>query len=381
MARSSSVGLRDERGLGGEQLLEREPGVEERREAARMELQGAGQPGVQAVGERRIDHGRRALAGAADQHFEALGELVVAQPAADHQRQHGDADLGDVAARRDGPAAAFRAAGRDPQRAPQPLGIPIEGLDRRAKHVVGEHDAALGREQQVLGPQRSAGGIAALAGQHRRGGQQLPQQQHHDADVEGEVLGFGHVEQVGQPPALDVFGDEGGAAEAVGLDPLGPRVRGEPQGRTLVTRSRRASRKARRAASSTSRWSSSTGASSRLTRTTRRPKPSTKTGTDSTMGTRPRVQTSHHRPGVPRLRGRARNRPGSRRSPRSDELGRSRNRAAGSSDERYNRVIARRRKWHRARRTVRQGCYTAPLRNGSAEVRRVEARADARPVR
>ena len=114
----------------------------------------------------------------------------------------------------------------------------------------------------MLGPERAAGRVAALRPEQGRGGQQLAQQQHHDADVEGEVLGFGHVEQVGQAPPAHVVAHDAEAARAV-RSPRGARARttsdggraDAPPARAAPRRSRRGSPAPGRAAGA--RWARS----------------------------------------------------------------------------------------------------------------------------
>ena len=194
--------LGQQRRFGGEQALERHLRVEERREALGLELQRAQQPVAQRHRQRRVNHGRRLLAGARDEILEPFGELVVTQSPPDDEGEHREPHLHHIAALRDGAIGTGRHG--HAQRVPQALAGPAQRVDGRAEHVVGEHQAGLRREEQVLRPERAAGRVAALRREQRRRGQQLPQQQHHDADVEGQILGFGHVEHVGKPPAAHV---------------------------------------------------------------------------------------------------------------------------------------------------------------------------------
>jgi hypothetical protein len=216
--------LGQQRRLGGQQPLQGHLRVEERAEALGLQLQRAQQPVAQRRGQRRVDHRGRLLARARDQVLETLGVLVIPQPAPHDERQHGEAHLYDIAARRHDPPVVTGPR-RHPQRSPQLFGLPVERVDGRAEHVVGEQQPRLWREQQMLGPERAAGRVAALRAEQRRRRQQLAQQQHHDADVEGEILRFRHVEQVGQAPPPHVVAHDAEATRAVGLHPVHPHVR------------------------------------------------------------------------------------------------------------------------------------------------------------
>ena len=69
---------------------------------------------------------------------------------------------------------------------PQPLAAVGERLDGRAEHVLDQHHARVGRDDDALGRQRAVADVARVLMEHRDGRHDLPKQAQGGVDVEIE---------------------------------------------------------------------------------------------------------------------------------------------------------------------------------------------------
>jgi hypothetical protein len=133
--------------------------------------------------------------------------FVFAQTSAYQQRQDHDANAENIGARRvvrhtcdlgDRHSVLF----------PKLLARQRQLIDGLTKDVLGEHQAALGRQDKPLRPDGSDRQVLLMPGKQGDGRNQLAQKAEHGTDVERQLLAVRKVEHVRQPPARDAIRDE-----------------------------------------------------------------------------------------------------------------------------------------------------------------------------
>ena len=97
---------------------------------------------------------------------------------------------------------------RDPELLPQPLAAELQLLDRRGDDVLDDHQPRVRRHDQPLGRDQAVRDVARVLVQQRDGRHQLANQAERGVDVELQAALLRDAQDVGEPRALDVIGDD-----------------------------------------------------------------------------------------------------------------------------------------------------------------------------
>ena len=151
--------------------------------------------------------------------------LVGTKRPADDEGQRHQPDAGHVGAMIE---AQHAGAGRqrDAELLPQTLARELELLDRRAEHVLDDHQTRVRRHDQPLRRDQAVRDLARVLVHQRDRGHELTDQAERRVDVELQVALVGRTEDVRQPCAFDVIGDdrEAGRGNLHAIDAANPRI-------------------------------------------------------------------------------------------------------------------------------------------------------------